>query len=179
MNRYARRRGFTLVEVLVALVIVTFGMGAVLAALSSAADSTARLREKTLAEWIGFNQLSTVRLALTAPAAGSSSGKVEFADSNWRWRQTIEESEAPGVRRITVRVRHVSETDADDADADWLATTIGFRGDAVNAASGEQPDWNGTGSTSGTGGGSQGTGSGSNDSPSPSPEPEQSGNGAQ
>lgn len=161
MNRHAFRRGFTLVEVLVALVIVAFGMGAVLAALSSAADSTARLREKTLAEWIGFNQISTVRLALTAPAAGSSSGEVEFAGGNWRWRQTIEESEVPGMRRITVRVRRIGETaagsnSADDAQADWLATTVGFRGDAVNAASGELPDWNGAASTSSADGESQG-----------------------
>src|ERR1700694_5585676 len=55
-------RGFTLVEVLVAVVIVAFGMGAVLPALTSAADNVSRMREKSFAEWVALNQLATARL---------------------------------------------------------------------------------------------------------------------
>lgn len=157
-------QGFTLIEVLVALVIVAFGMGAVLAALSSAADSTSRLREKTLAEWIGFNQISTIRLGLTAAATGQSAGEVEFASDKWRWSQLVEDTEFPGVRSITVRVRRIgaesTATTDEDADADWLATTVGFRGDAVNAASGELPDWNGTAFSPAAGGQQDGGGRG-------------------
>jgi general secretion pathway protein I len=156
-------RGFTLVEVLVALVIVAFGMGAVLAALSSAADTTARLRDKSLAEWIGFNQISTVRLALKAPSDGQSTGDVEYAGTQWRWQQTVDELQVPGIKRITVQVKRMAEatTDATAADseaANWLATAIGFRGDAVNGASGELPDWNGIAFTGGTGGPQPGAG---------------------
>jgi len=169
------RRGFTLIEVLVALVIVALGMGAVLTALSSAADSTARLREKVLAEWIGFNQISTVRLALAAPAAGSTAGAVEFAAANWHWQQLVEASEVPGVMRITVRVRHAPTEDTvaseDEAEASWLATTVGFRGDAINAASGELPDWNGTGFTPAAGGQQGVRGGGRGDPPQPAPPP--------
>ena len=39
-------RGFTLIEVLVALIIVALGMGALMSALTSSADSVQRLREK-------------------------------------------------------------------------------------------------------------------------------------
>ena len=60
----SRCRGFTLLEVLVALVIVAFGMGAVLSALSSSANNIAALREKTIAEWVGMNQIADVRLNL-------------------------------------------------------------------------------------------------------------------
>jgi general secretion pathway protein I len=155
-------RGFTLLEVLVALIIVAFGMGAVLAALSSAADSSTRLREKSFAEWIGFNQLSTARLALQSPGTGSSTGEVDFANEHWHWRQQVEALDIPGVQRITVDVARTPAGTAaatDDTQTDWLATVVGFRGDAINAASGEQPDWNGT-AFAGAAGGDGGSGGG-------------------
>jgi general secretion pathway protein I len=147
----ARRptRGFTLIEVMVALVIVTLGISAALTALSSAADNAARMRDRSCAYWIGFNQIATVRLALQPAAAGTSKGDLDYAKSHWQWQQTVEETpDLPGVQRLTVKVRRVGElgasaSDIPSADVDWLATTVGFRGNAVSAGSGEQPDWNG------------------------------------
>ena len=69
-----RTGGFTLVEVLVALVIVAFGMGAVLTALTSSADNVTRMREKSFAEWVGFNQLALARLQGTIPPTGATEG---------------------------------------------------------------------------------------------------------
>jgi general secretion pathway protein I len=138
--------GFTLIEVLVALVIVAFGMGAVLAALTSAADATARLRDKSLAEWIALNQISSVRLALTAPQEGQSAEDADYAGRKWRWRQQIEKTDVPGLLRITVNVRQApadAQRNVDESKTDWLATAVGFRGDALSAASGEMPDWRG------------------------------------
>ena len=133
-------RGFTLVEVLVALVIVAFGMGAVLASLSSAADSVMRLREKSFAAWVGFNQLATTRLQATLPASGSTEGDVEFATAQWHWQQTVGAMDIPGLRRITIRVRRASDTTARPgssgagaANDNWLATVMGFRGDALQS----------------------------------------------
>ena len=49
----ATDRGFTLLEVLVALVIVGLGMIAVFGQISQSLTATARLRDKTLATWVG------------------------------------------------------------------------------------------------------------------------------
>jgi hypothetical protein len=52
----------------------------------------------------------------------------------------------PGLLRITVDVREVladAQQNVDESKADWLATAVGFRGDALSAASGEMPDWRG------------------------------------
>jgi general secretion pathway protein I len=139
-------RGFTLIEVLVALVIVAFGMGAVLAALTSAADSTARLRDKSLGEWIALNEVSNVRLTLSAPKEGQSGEDVDYAGRKWHWRQQVEKTDVPGLLRITVDVRLASadgQKSVDESKADWVATAVGFRGDALSAASGEMPDWRG------------------------------------
>ena len=68
-----RPRGFTLIEVLVALVIVAFGMGAVLATLTSAADNVTRMREKTFAEFIGATR-AKIEHGFTGFQFGKGSG---------------------------------------------------------------------------------------------------------
>ena len=147
--RPARQAGFTLIEVLVALVIVALGMGAVLSSLTSAADTTIRLREKSFANWVGLNQLATTRLKQLFPALGKSEGDVDFANARWHWRQTVEAMQIPGIRRITVEVRY-ADTNAEggrstaatrSAGNDWLATVTGFRGDALSSPQGTLPGW--------------------------------------
>jgi general secretion pathway protein I len=147
--RPAREAGFTLIEVLVALVIVALGMGAVLSSLTSAADTTIRLREKSFANWVGLNQLATTRLKQLFPALGKSEGDVDFANARWHWRQTVENMQIPGIRRITIEVRH-ADTNTEggrstgatrSAGNDWLATVTGFRGDALSSPQGTLPGW--------------------------------------
>ena len=57
-----RTRGFTLVEVLVALAIVALGSAAVMTALSTGSQSTSRLRERSYAEWVALNRLTEIRV---------------------------------------------------------------------------------------------------------------------
>lgn len=99
-----RKRGFTLIEVLVALAIVTLGAAAVLVALVGAADSASHLRERQFAEWIALNRLSEIRLARGAPQEGVDSGELEYAGQRWRWRQTVLPSEWPNLQEIRLQV---------------------------------------------------------------------------
>jgi general secretion pathway protein I len=136
--------GFTLIEVLVALVIVAFGMGAVMSALTSAANNTMQMRERSFAEWVGLNQLSLARLARAMPANGKSEGEVEFAGSRWHWLQQASDMQIPGVKRIVIQVRHADEPTASDGPKpppDWLATVTGFRGDALASPQGTFSGW--------------------------------------
>jgi general secretion pathway protein I len=145
-------RGFTLIEVLVALIIVALGMGAALKALTSAADSTARLREKTFAAWVGFNQLATERLGIGMHNTGSQEAEVDYAGSRWHWQQTLEDMQVPGLRRITIRVRHSDQPDQPGSakrpvtpNEDWLATVVGFRGDSLQFPQSELAGWDDAG----------------------------------
>ena len=147
-----RRRGFTLIEVLVALVIVAFGMGAVLTALTSAADNVTRMREKTFAEWVGLNQLSTERLQVSLPTIGKKDGDVDFGGSRWHWQESVETMDIPGMLRITIQVRHADSkqsqsttSTANAAKIDWLATIMGFRGDAIQTPADVIANWDGAG----------------------------------
>jgi general secretion pathway protein J len=71
-------RGFTLIEVLVALAIVVLGIAALLSSLTSAADTTIFLRDKTFAQWIALNRIAEVRLkGPQLPAKGKTNGEIE------------------------------------------------------------------------------------------------------
>jgi general secretion pathway protein I len=134
--------GFTLVEVLVALAIVALGAGAMFSVITSSASSTSYLREKSFAEWIGFDQISTTRLLLTPITPGSSEGDVTFANQQWHWLQQIDEMEIPTMYRITVQVRRTDDPSVPKGqDAPWLATVLGFKGTALNASNGGIPNW--------------------------------------
>ena len=133
-------RGFTLIEVLVALVIVAVGMAAVLATLSSSAGTISYLRDKTFANWVALNQIALVRISGQLPAPGKSDGDVDFAGRKWHWHQEVNTTQLPGMVRMDVSVRP-ADADSSDSDRGWYATLSGMSGDAVGLPRGDQPDW--------------------------------------
>jgi general secretion pathway protein I len=130
-------RGFTLIEVLVALAIVTIGMAAVLEALTSSAHATLYLRHKTFAEWVALNQIERVRLSGTFPHTGTSTGHVRFARRRWRWRQKVSDTSVPGVVRIVVRTRPLKSRDHHE----WYASVTGYMGRAIGPPNPLAPQW--------------------------------------
>jgi general secretion pathway protein I len=137
--RRARRGGFTLIEVLVALAIVAIGMAAVMGALTSSANTISYLRDKTLAQWVALNQIANLRLSGQQPPTGSSTGDTDFAGRSWHWRQEVVATEVPGVERIDISVRPADVKAGDDNG--WFTTVSGIWGDAVGTPNGFQPDW--------------------------------------
>ena len=115
--------GFTLIEVLVALVIVALGIAAVMSALLSSASATERLRERALAEWVAANRLVETRTAVQFPALGRSTGVSPMAGRDWEWRQQVQRTAIDGVVQIVVEVRAAGTADADV----WLVSLRGAR----------------------------------------------------
>jgi len=143
---YMRARGFTLIEVLVALVIVAVSMtGAILAVTQRARDGT-YLRDKTLAHWIAMNLLTERRLQSQAPAVGKSSDGLEYAGLQWRWEIEVKETAVDSMRRLDVRVRQ-----ADAPEDSALATLTGFYGSAVAPPGSAATSWDGAGAAPGDG----------------------------
>lgn len=121
-----RMRGFTLIEVLAALVIVSLGMLAVIQAVSETARNSNYVRDKTVAHWVAMNQLTLTRLAPRPPRIDKTSDEVEMADRRWRWTMEVTQSPLESVRRIEISVR---PEDADEKSS--LAFVTGFYGTAI------------------------------------------------
>ncbi len=115
-----RQRGFTLIEVLVALVIVGLGMMAVFGQLNQMLTATARLRDKTLATWIAVDRITELQANGEYPRIGERSDDLKMGRSEWTY--TIRTSEIPGMdmRRVDVTVSYV------DTPNDVLTEIAGF-----------------------------------------------------
>ncbi len=136
--------GFTLIEVLVALVIVAFGMGALMTSLSSAADTVSHLRERSLAQWIALNRVTDVRLQQrpnALPSKSKSEGDVDFAGGKWHWQQEIVDSGLPGLLRVDVHVRRAAVGGV--TPKGWVGEATGFLGSAYSPPVSNTPDWDG------------------------------------
>jgi len=124
-------RGFTLLEVLVALVIVGLGMIAVFGQVSQALTATARLRDKTLATWVGTDRITELRLARDFPNVGDRSDEIDMAGVRWQYRVKVSDVGIEDFRRIDVTVAFADQPDRQ------LVEVTGFlrRVDAPPAAS--------------------------------------------
>ncbi len=109
-------RGFTLIEVLIALAIVAMAVGALLGTITSAASNITYLREKTLSEWVALNRLTEIRIAQQMPDAGKRTGNSVLGGLRWQWEQEVIELPVKGMFRVDVRVRQTGET-VDDSRA--------------------------------------------------------------
>ena len=99
-----RDNGFTLLEVLVALVIVGTALGASLRAVGSLTQNSSGLRASMMATWSAENRLAQIRLAHEFPAFG----KRSFACPQGKLRLSCEEevfaTPNPFFRRVEVSV---------------------------------------------------------------------------
>lgn len=99
-----RARGFTLLEVLVALAIFALVAASVLKAGSSSLQTASRLEEKTLAMWVADNRLSEMQLSQQPVADGREQGETELAGRRWQWMSVVRNTSEPDMRRVTLWV---------------------------------------------------------------------------
>jgi general secretion pathway protein I len=119
-----RNRGFTLVEILVALAIVAVALAAGMRALSQSADGASTLKARTLALWVAQNRLADAQLASPWPDVGTSAGSETQAGLSFAWRATVSATPNPAFRKIDIVV-------ADPTVPDYaLASLSGFLGNA-------------------------------------------------
>jgi general secretion pathway protein I len=97
-------RGFTLLEVLVALAIVSVGLLSVSTALSRAVTVNESLEERTVAVWIAGNKMAELRMSRVFSASGENSSSVSMAGRQWKVSENYYSTSDPDIARIVVSV---------------------------------------------------------------------------
>jgi len=99
-----RCRGFTLIEVLVALAIMALAFAALLRASGLAAENSATLRERMLAGWMAENHMARLQAQRAWPMVGVQSGLLTQDQRSWQWEQEVRPTEDPQLLRIEIRI---------------------------------------------------------------------------
>ncbi|MBX3636782.1 MAG: type II secretion system minor pseudopilin GspI [Rubrivivax sp.] len=96
----APARGFTLLEVLVALALVAVALGAGLRAAGVLTDNAQRLADVTAAQWCADNQLTALRLARAFPGVGDADFVCEQLGRSYAGQLRTRPTPNPGFRRV-------------------------------------------------------------------------------
>jgi len=97
-------RGFTLIEVLVALAIVSFALSAMAVTMVQMLNAANTLRDRTYASWIAHNKITEMRLANVLPEVSATSGETTYAGVDWAWRAVVSETGVENLFRVDVSV---------------------------------------------------------------------------
>lgn len=119
-----RGKGFTLVEVMVALAVVAIALPSLLFVLFQQIDGTEYLRDRSIAQWVASNKLSELRLIVARDRTLSlreAAGDVEQAGRTWYWWMESQGTEIPRFYRVEIRV-----SDREDGDDNPLQTLVAF-----------------------------------------------------
>ena len=103
-------RGFTLIEVLVALTIAAIALAAVSRSIIQAIDISTALRDRQLALWVAQNQLARIRITRNWPKADTTDGSATQMGRDWTWKQKVIAMPEPNFRRIEIEVFKKDET---------------------------------------------------------------------
>ncbi len=97
-------RGFTLIEVLIALAILAIALAAAARAASVATGNAEETRLRALATWVAQNRIAELQALNVFPNNGSASGRSSMGATEFEWQQITAETPNSAFRKVTITV---------------------------------------------------------------------------
>lgn len=104
MKQIRQSCGFTLIEAMVALVIVAVALTAALRVGGQAAANTAAYRDRLLARWVAANVLARAQIAPLTPNIGETQGEELMSGQRFFWQSRVGTTPNRRFRRVDIEV---------------------------------------------------------------------------
>ena len=117
-----KKRGFTLLEVLVALAVFSVAAISLMKVSESQLRLSQRLEEKTFAHWVALNMITEMQSSQDWPSIGEQTGKVSMAGREWKMVVKTQATPVNRVRRIEISVGLAPKDFTDDIENLTLLT---------------------------------------------------------
>jgi len=120
------KRGFTLIEVMVALAIFAVAVAGLSSAMHNNVRNANYLKEKTVANWIANNKMVEIHAAGDYPPLQDRSDKIEYAGAQWVVNTKIQKTRN---ENMAIRLIEVSVGMENDGEPNYFATITGLVSD--------------------------------------------------
>ena len=101
--------GFTLIEVLIALAIVSISLGALISISSQDISRAERMQKSMIANWVAQNQITEHRLSNKKIKVGSTKGSILFAKYDWEWELSVSKTSVDNLYRMDINVSELNK----------------------------------------------------------------------
>lgn len=109
--RRGSEQGMTLIEVLVALVIVAIALAAVIRSVNAGVVNTDYLKQRNIAHWVAMNYANELQLQLgTAKANGQY--EIEMAGQTWQLQSKASQTTDSDILRVEIRVKKDADVES-------------------------------------------------------------------
>lgn len=117
----ASTRGFSLIEVMMALFLIALVIGVSSSLAGNALRNANELTDATLARWVALNQVTEAQL-MSPLKTGTTDGKETMGQLEWRWQRDIQPSQDESLLEINIKVFRATSTSETP-----VATVKGYR----------------------------------------------------
>ena len=107
-------KGFTLIEVMIALSVVAIGLMATLKAVNEEVSGANLTRNKMIALWVLENKVAEIRLNPLLPNTGINEGQQTLFNQTWQWQTNTTNTANTKIRKVEVSILQPNSKDKKD-----------------------------------------------------------------
>ncbi len=101
----SNKRGFTLIEVLLALAVIAIALTALLKATSQDVQYTNRIKEKLIGHWVAMQGITAIQLGVIPVGINQEiTEATTMLGQRWYWRAKLTATPIDNTQQITITV---------------------------------------------------------------------------